>query len=98
MSGFGGGPLKPAFDLSGGVSDPLLARLPFLRFRTQQAPRFPVALVAVAVCLDGLHGEEHWARRLTAAVEQDPRRDEVPSFLRDDVADEEVKQLRGVFP
>ena len=70
----------------------------FLRARAQQTPGLPVALVAVAICPDGLHGEEHRARRLTASVEEDARRDEVPGFLRDDVADEEVNLLGGVLP
>jgi len=70
----------------------------FLRFRAQQAPGFLVALVAVAICPDGFHGKEHWARRLTAAVEKDPRRDEVPGFWGDDVASEEVKLPGSVLP
>ena len=46
----------------------------------------------------GLHGEEHWARRPLAPVEEDPARDEVPGFLGDDVAGEEVNMLGGVLP
>ena len=46
----------------------------------------------------GLHGEKHWARRLTASVEKDLRGDEVPGFFGDDVAGEEVKLLESVLP
>ena len=46
----------------------------------------------------GLHGEEHWARRPLASVEEDPRRDDVPGLLGDDVAGEEVNMLGGVLP
>jgi hypothetical protein len=75
-----------------------LAGFLFLRVRAQQAPGLAVALVGVAICPDGLHGEEHWARRLTASVEKDTRRDEVLGLWGDDVASEEVKLPGSVLP
>jgi hypothetical protein len=48
-------------------------------------------LVAVGVWRVGLHGEEHWAYRVKASVEEDRSRDEVPGFLRDDVTGEEIQ-------
>ncbi len=84
--------------LERGRANPPVARFPSLRLWAQQAPGFAVALVGVAVCPDGFHGEEHWAGWLTASVEKDRRRDEVPGLLGDDVAGEEVKEFEGVLP
>lgn len=46
----------------------------------------------------GLDGGEHWPRRPLASVEEDPAWDEVPGFLGDDVAGEEVNMLGSVLP
>jgi len=52
-------------------------------------------LVAVAVFLEGLHGEEHEAL-FAFATEEEAGGDEVPSVLHDDVGGEEVELLEGV--
>lgn len=86
----------PAFGALG-MTHQICSRLFLASYGTrgQEGPGFAVGLVAVAIFLEGLHGEEHEALFAFAAKEN-AGGDEVPGVLHDDVGGEEIELLEGV--